>query len=89
MANKIYNDRKDPLLLLLKYGRSSLGSYTFLVTARSRKRACRIHSWATGEEPAELLTLSAPLIEALSDPQTCLPRVTDPERPGVGPRVLL
>ena len=30
---------------------------------------CRRHSWATGEEPAELPPLSAPLIKALSDPQ--------------------
>jgi hypothetical protein len=48
----------------------SLGSYTFLVTMRSRKWACRRHSWATREEPAELPPLSAPLIKALSDPQT-------------------
>ena len=37
---------------------------------RSRKWACRRRSWATGEEPAELPALSAPLIKALSDPQT-------------------
>ena len=30
---------------------------------------CRRHSWATGEEPAELPPLSAPLMKALSDPQ--------------------
>ena len=48
----------------------SLGSYKFLVTVRNRKWACRRRSWATGEEPAELPPLSAPLIKALSDPQT-------------------
>ena len=33
--------------------------------------SCRRHSWATGEEPAELPPpLSAPLIKALSVPQT-------------------
>ena len=32
--------------------------------------SCRRRSWATGEEPAELPPLSAPLIKALSDPQT-------------------
>ena len=31
--------------------------------------SCRRRSWATGEEPAELPPLSAPLIKALSDPQ--------------------
>ena len=31
---------------------------------------CRRRSWTTGEEPAELPPLSAPLIKALCDPQT-------------------
>ena len=32
--------------------------------------SCRRRSWATGEEPAELPPLSAPLIKALSVAQT-------------------
>ena len=32
--------------------------------------SCRRRSWATGEEPAKLPALSAPLMKALSDPQT-------------------